>query len=187
MRARTDFWQSPVDDAPLSLRASTERLARDIIKPHLGEALAEGLKLGDVKILMTLPGTGEQDVHCDVPNWSEAEKVYTVLFYLNGPVPGTHLPNKPYDAEVSNSVCFQADAKGAREILSKEREFHQNTCNQGDWLLLQTSVPHFGPLNTTSSPRWVLFMQFLPENLVIDSDEQRYPHGIQVPDEVEMQ
>jgi hypothetical protein len=187
MLARREFWQAAVDQAPLSLRTETETLARDLIKPHLGARLVDSLAVGDVKILVTMPGTGEQDIHCDVQTWLEAEKVYTVLLYLNGPIPGTCLPKQPFDTETFKTICFQADVDQAKALLTKDHHFQQTTCNSGDWLVLQTSVPHYGPLNTSASPRWVLFMQFRPPDCVIDSDDQRYPHGIEVADDHDMQ
>jgi len=171
-RKRNGFTQANAEaHAPTDLLERTEQLA-------LAQLRAQGvpgqLERGDVKLLRTANGKGEQEVHMDVPEAGQARACYTFLIYLTA-TDSTALCQRPL---TETARAFRWSQTVAALQLPKHF-FDSFPVDAGDTLLFRADAPHYGVANRSSTPRFVLFMSFHPAGTARpDTEQQRYPHGV---------
>ena len=181
---RGGFWQhvthkqlqcSYEDDRRVKLLAGTGQLGRALLA-ELGVDSSEAtLQLGDVKVLRTSCGQGQQEIHFDIPHYDHARRCYTVLLYLT-PTLSTALPTLPL-AELRATFTHHERKLPAPEQKKLQRDqFITTRVEAGDALVLNCAVPHWGVNNPDATDRYVVFASFSPRSLPPpDTEHQRYP------------
>ena len=181
---RGGFWQhvthkqlqcSYEDDRRVKLLAGTGQLGRALLA-ELGVDSSEAtLQLGDVKVLRTSCGQGQQEIHFDIPHYDHARKCYTVLLYLTSTL-STALPTLPL-AELRGTFTHHERKLPAAEQKKLQRDqFITTRVKAGDALVLNCAVPHWGVNNPDEADRYVVFASFSPRSLPPpDTEDQRYP------------
>jgi hypothetical protein len=184
---RGGFWQhvthkqlqcSFEDDRRVKVLAATASLGRALLA-ELGVDSSEAtLRLGDVKLLRTSFGRGQQEIHYDIVQYDLARQCYTILLYLT-PTLSTALPKLPL-AELRGTFSDWEQPPPAAELAKLQREqFDSTRVESGDALVLNCAVPHWGVNNPDTADRYVVFACFSPRCLPApDTEHQRYPHGV---------
>jgi hypothetical protein len=135
------------------------------------------LRLVSQKLLLSHPGEGLQDDHCDASSLEEAAGCYSVLIYLTDG-DSTAVPSTPYDAEAER-ICWQLSDAGAAK---KRIPTATHPVKAGAGMVISHKVVHHGPRNDTQQPRLVLFQHWVPSGRAFDppdADLQRVPYGLQ--------
>jgi hypothetical protein len=184
---RGGFWQhvthkqlrcSYEDDRRVKLIAATGMLGRARLA-ELGVDSSEAtLQLGDVKLLRTSFGQGQQEIHYDIVQYDLAIQCYTVILYLT-PTLSTALPKLPL-AELRGTFSDHEQRLPAAELKKLQRDqFDATRVEAGDALVLNCAVPHWGVNNPDTADRYVVFACFSPRSKPApDTEYQRYPHRV---------
>jgi len=181
---RGGFWQhvthkqmqcSYEDDRRVKLLAGTGQLGRALLA-ELGVDSSEAtLQLGDVKVLRTSFGHGQQEIHFDIVQYDHARKCYTIILYLTSTL-STALPTRPL-AELRGTFTQHEHSLPVAEQKKLQRDqFITTRVDAGDALVLNCAVPHWGDDNPDAADRYVVFASFSPSSLPPpDTEHQRYP------------
>jgi hypothetical protein len=173
--ARTDLTCSLEDQHRVALLSKTEAAFRNVLR-FCGVDDSK-LRLGDVKLLRTEFGQGQQEIHCDSQDEHTACMSYTVLIYLSDTI-STAVSIQP-TSEARHFACFCENAVTVREELLTRDDLHSFPVKTGDVLTLRNDSPHAGPANPNKPTRDVLFCHFSPKSLPpVDTENQRYPQGV---------
>jgi len=136
------------------------------------------LQLGDVKLLRTSFGRGQQEIHYDIVQYDLARRCYTILLYLTSTL-STALPKVPL-AELRGTFSDSEQPLPSDELAKLQRkQFDSTRVESGDALVLNCAVPHWGVNNPDAADRYVVFACFSPRSKPApDTEHQRYPHGV---------
>jgi hypothetical protein len=184
---RGGFWQhvthkqlhcSYEDDRRVKLLAATGSLGRALLAELGIDSSEAALQLGDVKLLRSSFGQGEQEIHYDIVQYDLARQCYTILLYLT-PTLSTALPKLPL-AELRGTFSDGEQPLPADELAKLQRDqFVSTRVESGDALVLNCAVPHWGVNNPDTADRFVVFASFSPRSKPApDTEQQRYPHGV---------
>jgi hypothetical protein len=168
---------SLVDAARVRLLSGSEQLGRDILREQGVDPST--LQFAALKIVSMATGKGQQEIHYDIPDYDLATQCYTVLLYL-APTLSTAVSSLPLEKirqTFSSSDALPSSA--ALNILTRKM-FYSTRVETGDAMMFRCDVPHFGVANPDAHTRYVAFMMFSPRGIKIpDTEEQRYPHGVE--------
>lgn len=184
---RGGFWQhvthkqllcSCEEDRRVKLLAATGMLGRALLAEVGVDSSEAALQLGDVKLLRTSFGKGQQEIHYDMVQYDLARQCYTILLYLT-PTLSTALPKLPL-AELRGTFTDGEQPLPADELAKLQREqFDSTRVEAGDALVFNCAVPHWGVNNPDKADRFVVFASFYPRGMPApDTEHQRYPHGV---------
>jgi hypothetical protein len=181
---RGSFWQhvthkqlqcSYEDDRRVKLLAGTGQLGRALLAELGVDSTEATLQLGDVKLLRTSFGHGQQEIHFDMIQYDHARRCYTIILYLTSTL-STALPARPL-AELRGTFTDHERKLPAAEQKKLQRDqFVTARVDAGDALVLNCAVPHWGVNNPDTVDRYVVFASFSPCSLPPpDTEHQRYP------------
>jgi hypothetical protein len=181
---RGGFWQhvthkqlqcSYEDDRRVKLLAGTGQLGRALLAELGVDSTEAALQLGDVKVLRTSCGHGQQEIHYDIVQYAHARRCYTIILYLTSTL-STALPTLPL-AELRGTFTDNERKLPIAEQKKLQRDqFITTHVEAGDALVLNCAVPHWGDDNPDAADRYVVFASFSPSSLPPpDTEHQRYP------------
>lgn len=166
-----------LDEKRVRLRHSAERIARDELSAF--GVRATSLQLAAMKLLRTSKGEGLQEIHYDITEYARALNCFTVLIYLTD-TESTAVPTLSMkELRPTFTQGEKRPSAAALKFLSRDK-FQTRRVTAGEMLVLNCAVPHYGVANPDEQDRCVLFLLFSPSDCSPpDSEEQRYPHGVE--------
>ncbi len=181
---RGGFWQhvthkqlqcSFEDHRRVKLLAGTGQLGRALLADVGVDSSEAALQLGDVKLLRTSFGHGQQEIHFDIVQYDHARRCYTIILYLTSTL-STALPTRPLEELRRTFTHDERKLPAAEQKKLQRDQFITTRVEAGDALVPNCAVPHWGVNNPDAADRYVVFASFSPSSLPPpDTEQQRYP------------